>query len=79
MAAGITLTKPSPGLISMPGASKLQKLAATITPPVNPNIPSSNPLFIPLKKNTNAAPRAVKIHVNKEAYKAANIGSMDSK
>ena len=50
-AAGITLAKPSPELISIAGESKLQKLAATITPPVKPSIPSSKPLFIFLKKD----------------------------
>ena len=78
-AAGITFTNPSPGLISIPGANKLQKLAATITPPVKPSIPSSKALFIPLNKNTSAAPDAVKIHVNNEAYNAPNIGSILSK
>ena len=77
--AGITFTKPSPSLISIPGANKLQKLAATITPPVNPNIPSKSALFMPLTKNTKAAPAAVRIHVNKEAYKAPKTGSMVSK
>ena len=70
---------PSPSLISIPGANKLQKLAATITPPVNPSIPSSNALFIPLNKKTKEAPAAVRIQVNSEAYNAPNIGSIDSK
>ena len=63
MAAGITFTNPSPSLISIPGASKLQKLAATITPPVKPNIPSKKPLCKVLKKKTNEAPKAVKNQV----------------
>ena len=67
LAAGITLRNPSPGLISIPGASKLQKLAATITPPVKPNSPSSKARFMPLTKNTNEAPSAVSPHVNKVA------------
>ena len=65
--AGITFTKPSPELISIPGANKLQKLAATITPPVKPSIPSRSARFIPLNKNTKAAPNAVKPQVNKVA------------
>ena len=60
--AGITFKKPSPGLISIPGANKLQKLAATITPPVKPSIPSKTALFMDLKKKTNEAPKAVNPH-----------------
>ena len=67
MAEGMTLTKPSPGLIAIPGANKLQKLAATITPPVKPSIPSRKPRFMPLKKKTSEAPRAVKPQVKSEA------------
>ena len=37
---------------SMEGISKDQKLAATITPPVKPSIPSRTPRCIDLKKNT---------------------------
>ena len=59
MAAGMTLTNPSPGDISIPGAKRLQKLAATITPPVKPNIPSRNPRFMVLNKKTKEAPKAV--------------------
>ena len=65
--AGITLMKPSPGLISIPGANKLQKLAATITPPVNPKSPSRRARFISLTKKTNDAPRAVSPQVNRVA------------
>ena len=64
IAEGITLTKPSPVLISIAGDSKLQKLAATITPPVKPSIPSKAILLIDLNKNTEDAPRAVTPHVN---------------
>ena len=71
MADGNTFIKPSPGLFSIAGESKLQKLAATITPPVKPSIPSKTARFIFLKKNTKAAPKAVKHQVNKEAYNAA--------
>ena len=65
--AGMVFSKPSPGLISIPGASKLQKLAATITPPVKPSIPSNNFRFICLKKNTKEAPKAVNPQVNNVA------------
>ena len=70
-AAGITFTKPSPLLISMPGASNDQKLAATITPPVKPSMPSNTARFILLKRNTSAAPAAVNPQVNKVAKNAA--------
>ena len=78
-AAGITFTNPSPPLISIAGANKLQKLAATITPPVKPSIPSKTTRFMLLKKNTNEAPNAVKPQVNVVAKKAAKIGSILSK
>lgn len=79
MAAGITLVKPSPSLIEIAGANKLQKLAAIITPPVNPSIPSKNPRFIFLKKKTTEAPKAVRNHVNVVASKAAQTGPISSK
>ena len=66
-AAGITLINPSPGLISMPGANKLQKLAATMTPPVKPSMPSNTARFIPFTKKTKEAPNAVSPQVNKVA------------
>ena len=78
-AAGITFTNPSPGLISIPGASKLQKLAATMTPPVKPSIPSKKARFIVLNKNTNDAPNAVIPQVNNVAYKAPKTGGVCSK
>ena len=78
-AAGITLTKPDPGLISIPGARRLQKLAATITPPVKPSIPSKTARFIVLNKKTNAAPTAVNPQVNRVAYKAPFTGDIFSK
>jgi hypothetical protein len=53
--------------ISIAGFSNDQKLAAIITPPVNPSIASSNPLCIVLKRNTKAAPLAVKAHVKQVA------------
>ena len=67
MAAGMTFTKPSPGDISIPGANRLQKLAATITPPVNPSIPSKNPRCMVLNKKTKEAPNAVINQVNNVA------------
>ena len=65
--------------ISMEGINKDQKLAATITPPVNPNIPSNKPRCIFLKKNTNEAPAAVTNQVNVVAKKAAKTGSISLK
>ena len=70
IADGITLTNPSPALISIAGDNKLQKLAATITPPVKPNIPSNVILLIDLKRNTEEAPSAVIPQVKRVAYKA---------
>ena len=67
VAAGITLINPSPSDISIDGASKDQKLAATITPPVNPSIPSNRRLCIVLKKTTREAPAIVISQVNKVA------------
>ena len=75
IADGITLTKPSPALISIAGDKRLQKLAATITPPVKPSIPSKAILLIDLKRNTEEAPSAVTPQVNKVAYNAPNTGS----
>ena len=74
IAAGITFINPSPALISIAGNSRLQKLAATITPPVNPNIPSRAILLIVLNKKTVEAPKAVTPHVNRVAYKAPTTG-----
>ena len=79
MAAGITFTKPSPGLIAIPGAKRLQKLAATITPPVKPSIPSRTARFMFLKKKTNEAPNAVNPQVKIVAYSAPKTGSVSSK
>ena len=59
----------------MAGASKDQKLAATITPPVKPSIPSNNLRFMVLNGNTKAAPKAVSNHVKVVAIKAAITGS----
>jgi hypothetical protein len=56
---------------SIEGFRSDQKLAATITPPVNPSIPSKTPLCIDLKKKTKEAPSAVTSHVNVVASKAA--------
>ena len=73
-AAGKTFTNPSPGLISIDGANKLQKLAATIIPPVNPSIPSNMPRCIDLIPNTIAAPAAVTNQVKVVAKSAARTG-----
>jgi hypothetical protein len=63
----MTFIKPVPGLISIPGANKLQKLAATITPPVKPSIPSRTDRFIVLNKKTKDAPNAVRPQVKSVA------------
>ena len=78
MAAGKTFAKPSPSDSSIEGARRDQKLAATITPPVNPSMPSNHFRCISLKKNTNEAPAAVKAQVNVVATKAALIGPIES-
>jgi hypothetical protein len=62
--------------ISMDGMRSDQKLAATITPPVKPNIPSRTPRCIVLKKKTNEAPAAVTSQVNVVAISAAKTGSI---
>jgi hypothetical protein len=58
----------------MAGISKLHILAATITPPVKPSIPSITSLLLLLKKKTKAAPKAVTPQVKRVAYRAANTG-----
>ncbi|MFD2034588.1 hypothetical protein ACFSKL_07300 [Belliella marina] len=63
----------------MEGISKLQILAAIITPPVNPSMPSMMFLFTFLNKKTEAAPNAATSQVNKVAYSTASIGSMLSR
>jgi hypothetical protein len=65
--------------ISMEGLSRDQKLAATITPPVNPNMASKRPLCMVLNKKTKAAPAAVTNHVKVVANKAAQTGCRFSK
>ena len=52
---------------SIAGAINDQKLAAIITPPVNPKAISRTFLFEPLNKKTRAAPIAVMIQVNRPA------------
>ncbi len=78
MAEGKTFVKPVPGDISIAGESKLQKLAATMTPPVKPSMPSSTLLRMVRKKNTVEAPKAVIAHVNNVAISAAQTGFMVS-
>jgi hypothetical protein len=63
----------------MAGINKLQMLAATITPPVNPSMASRKLRFMVLKKNTNEAPNAVTNHVKMEAYNAAKTGFISEK
>ena len=70
-AAGKAFVNPSPGLISMAGASSDQKLAAIITPPVNPSIPSRALRFKSFTTKTNEAPSAVTNQVNVVAIRAA--------
>ena len=72
MAAGIQLPPDN----SIAGFNKLQKLAATITPPVKPRATSSTVLFNDLNKKTNDAPKAVTNHVKVVATNAATIGSI---
>ena len=63
----------------MHGANKDQYDAATITPPAKPNEPSNKFLCSPFGiKNTNAAPSAVKPHVNNVPKNALYIGSLFS-
>ena len=71
IAAGKALVNPSPGLISMAGASSDQKLAAIITPPVNPSIPSRARRFKSFTTNTSDAPKAVTNQVKVVAIRAA--------
>ena len=72
--AGHTCVKPSPADMSTAGPNNPKQLAATITPPVKPSIPSNTARFIVLKKNTIAAPAAVTNQVNVVAINAAKIG-----
>src|SRR5688572_11807725 len=79
-AAGIQLI---PGYIfsdiSMAGFSNDQKLAATITPPVNPSIGSSTPRLSVLKKKTSDAPNAVTNQVKVVAIRAEYTGPISTK
>lgn len=60
--------------ISMEGASKDQKLAATMTPPVKPSIGSSTERCMVRNKKTMAAPKAVTNQVNVVANSADHSG-----
>src|SRR5690606_35597607 len=71
IAEGSTRSNPSPGVISIAGANRDQKLAAIITPPVNPNMPLRSFLLEALNRKTLAAPNAVNPQVNKPANSAA--------
>ena len=70
--AGMTLANPSPPDISIAGESNDQKLAATITPPVNPNILSNHFRCMSLKNKTSDAPAAVMNQVKNVAKSAAS-------
>ena len=61
---------------SMEGNNNDQKLAATMTPPVKPSMPSSRPRCMFLKKKTRLAPAAVTNQVKVVAKNAAKTGSM---
>lgn len=58
----------------MDGFNNDQKLAATITPPVNPSMGSRTLLWRVLKKKTSEAPSAVTNQVNKVAMSADLMG-----
>ena len=60
--------------VAIAGESSDQKLAAIMTPPVNPKHISKTFLLLDLKRNTKLAPIAVKIHVNKPPIRACKIG-----
>ena len=60
----------------MEGASKDQKLAATITPPVKPNIGSRTERCMVRKKKTMEAPKAVTNQVKVVANSADQSGPM---
>lgn len=77
--AGITWVKPSPGLMLMAGISRLHILAATITPPVKPSMPSMAFRWMFLNKKTKEAPAAVTSQVKRVAYSAARTGEIVSK
>ncbi len=68
-------TAPPPcSAISIPGASSDQKLAATMTPPANPSIPSRIFRFTSRARKTALAPSAVTPHVNSPASSACIPG-----
>ena len=58
----------------MAGDNSDQKLAAIITPPVNPSDASSTFRLLDLNRNTREAPNAVSPHVNSPAIKALVMG-----
>ena len=77
--AGTAFIMPSSSLMEMAGRIKLKMLAAIMTPPVKPNIPSRKTRFMVLKKNTIDAPRAVIAQVKIVAKSAALMGEIDEK
>ena len=73
------LPKPCVSAMPMAGFNKLQKLAASITPPVNPIKTSINPRLRSFTKNTIAAPSAVTNQVNMEPTKPCIMGDIPEK
>ena len=79
-----TGTQVQPGIqfslvIASAGESRLQKLAASITPAVKPSIMSSMLRLKSLKKKTTAAPKAVRNHAKQAAMKPCMRGCKVSK
>ncbi|TXT41710.1 MAG: hypothetical protein FD137_2673 [Spirochaetes bacterium] len=64
---GNHFTKPMDSESSMAGARRDQKLAAIMTPAANPSMASKTRRLMVLKKNTRAAPRAVRPQVKRVA------------
>jgi hypothetical protein len=75
----MALANPSPCDISIAGERRDQKLAAIITPPVKPNIPSRTFRLSSLKRKTSPAPAAVTSQVKVVAIRAPHTGLIDSK
>lgn len=74
IAIGKVFSKPLPSDIFQAGNNKPQKLIETITPPVNPSIPSNAARCTFLKKKTIDEPRAVTSQVKIPASVATQIG-----
>src|SRR5690606_40218305 len=65
--------------ISIAGSKSDQKLAAIMTPPAKPRMPSRHFWFIFFVVNTSAAPSAVMPQVNDVPKSACHAGCMDEK